>query len=114
MQWMFVGIMEAHASDLWPLAFSFEQKECTNVEERCSRATALCAELFPTSPGLPGWRVMADTMDNSFHSALGAWPTNYYVMRSDGALMFVADDGSDDDGTACAARLRGLLTGLRS
>lgn len=129
MQWLFVGITEAHASDVWPLAFSFEQKNCTDVADRCIRTRSLCAELFPPPPPVLGggsvasddaigWRVLVDTMDDSFHKALGAWPTNYYVMRRDGVLMFVSDDGSygddKDDGSAasCAARLRGFLASL--
>lgn len=125
MQWIFVGITEAHASDVWPLAFSFEQKNCTDMADRCTRTSSLCAELFHPPPSVSGgggvasddpigWRVLVDTMDDSFHKALGAWPTNYYVMRRDGVLMFVSDDGSDgdDDAISCAARLRGFLASL--
>mmetsp|Transcript_8116 Transcript_8116/g.10214 ORF Transcript_8116/g.10214 Transcript_8116/m.10214 type:complete len:107 (+) Transcript_8116:1111-1431(+) len=101
------------------------------MADRCTRTSSLCAELFHPPPsvsggggvasddpiGWPSTGVLVDTMDDSFHKALGAWPTNYYVMRRDGVLMFVSDDGSDgddDDGSAisCAARLRGFLASL--
>lgn len=97
MQWTAVYIREAHASDIWPLKFTYEQLAPTTLAERCARARALAREL---ALDVAGFELLVDGMDDSLDAALGAWPTNYYVLGRDGSLLFDAVAAADAAG-AC-------------
>jgi|Transcript_10570 hypothetical protein len=88
-----VYICEAHASDVWPLAFSYERVCPTNDAERAQYARDCARDLgFARA----GFRLLCDTMDDTFNAALGAWPTSYYVLDRHAELVFVGQ-GADGE-----------------
>lgn len=109
MQWCLLYIREAHASDVWPLKWSFEAPKPKSLVERVERAKALATA---SGFGQASFRLLVDDVEDAVDAALGAWPTNYYVFASDGTLAFVADTPEVDaaeDGRADVARLHNFL-----
>lgn len=42
-----------------------------------------------------GFELLCDTMDDGFNTAFGSWPTAYYLIDQQGALLHI---GEGDDG----------------
>jgi len=88
-----VYIMEAHASDTWPMAFKGEKPSPKDLNQRIKYAQACAAEHgFPVS-----FRVLVDSMTNDFNAAFGAWPTCYYVVGEDKKLNYVGECPLDSE-----------------
>lgn len=86
-------ICEAHASDVWPLKFSFERPRPTSLTQRAQYAMAASGELgFEAA----GFRVLCDGMDDPFNAAFGAWPTAYFLVDERGTLLHVGEAESDE------------------
>lgn len=92
MQWALVYICEAHASDTWPLKFTYERPTPKSLAQRARYARDCALEL---GFGKAGLSLHCDAMDNAFNTAFGAWPTAYYLMNQHGELLFV---GEPDEG----------------
>lgn len=89
---MLVYICEAHASDVWPLKFSFEQPRPTSLVQRAQYAMAASDELgFEAA----GFRLLCDGMDDAFNVAFGAWPAAYFLVNAHGALLHVGEADND-------------------
>ena len=88
-QFKFVYILEAHATDTWPMPSSRYNptREVVNIpthtciEERVAAATALvdCMKVKG--------EVLVDTMDDIFNTEFSAWPVMFYAIRG-GKLEF--------------------------
>lgn len=93
MQWTVVYICEAHASDVWPLKFSFEQPKPTSIFQRAEYARKCSVELgFDAA----GFGVLCDGMDGCFNTAFGAWPTAYMLVDQSGELLHVGEAAADE------------------
>jgi len=90
-----VYIREAHASDTWPLKYSFERPCPTSLSQRVEYA-AECARALGFANA--GFRLLADPMDDRFNSAFGAWPTAYYALDRRGRLVFVGEGKGSEFG----------------
>lgn len=88
MQWAAVYIREAHASDVWPLKFSFEQPQPSDLAERAQYARRASADLGFAAAGI---ETLCDGMDDAFNTAFGAWPTAYYLLDERGTLLTVGE-----------------------
>jgi len=83
-----VYICEAHASDVWPLKFSYEQPRPTSLGQRAGRARKCSRELgFEAA----GFSLLCDGLDDRFNAAFGAWPTSYLLVDRSGALLHVGE-----------------------
>ncbi|KAJ1621052.1 hypothetical protein T492DRAFT_847319 [Pavlovales sp. CCMP2436] len=65
------------------------------LAERCERTESFSAEMGLTAAGFD---CLVDGMGNALNAALGAWPTNYYVLGRSGELLFDAAVAIDADG----------------
>jgi hypothetical protein len=92
---LFVYILEAHASDEWPLGKErscFEQHKTVEARRQAAqafRAKRMSAALQSADPlvQLAAQVPFAvDTMDNKVHATFGAWPEVYLVV-ADGKLV---------------------------
>lgn len=82
----FVYIEEAHAENEWPIATPEEfavSEQHTTLESRLASA----AQLQATLPVLDAFPMYADSMDRTFQTLYGAWPTRMYVHVSDPDLV---------------------------
>ena len=82
----FVYIEEAHAENEWPIAPPEEfavSEQHTTLESRLASA----AQLQATLPVLDAFPMYADSMDRTFQTLYGAWPTRMYVHVSDPDLV---------------------------
>lgn len=92
----FVYIMEAHASDEWPIGNLPEGcilNQHTTLEERLS-----AARMFLHSAALhPAVRVLVDPIHNPFNQTYESWPTRAWVILK-GKVTFksMPGDGSGD------------------
>eukprot|EP01050_Picozoa_sp_SAG11_P027668 SAG11_NODE_7098_length_1194_cov_1.010046_2_plen_158_part_00 len=103
---LFVYVMEAHASDEWPLGLRRSTTpQHRDIEARCTaakcfrarktRSNLQCGDtLVHDWQGEPAdvkaaatvsWFV--DTMANEFYHAFGAWPEGHIVVGTDGTLL---------------------------
>ena len=62
------------------MKFSTEQPSPTSLAQRARYAERCAAELGFAAAG---FRRLVDGMDDAFNSAVGAWPTCYYVVDSE-------------------------------
>ena len=86
-----VYIMEAHATDEWPILdtdTTFTQH--TSIEERRAAAEFTCGQ-YPVLQSEAGFgdEVYLDPIDNAFNSAYASWPLRYWILK-DGRLAFKA------------------------
>jgi len=93
-QWLVVYIREAHASDVWPLKFSFERPRPRSIAERAAY-TRECSEQLGF--GAAGFGLLCDGMDNRFNASFGSWPTAYYLVRRSGELLHVGEAESNEE-----------------
>ena len=91
-QFAFVYILEAHASDEWPVP----REECVDLRQHRSmldraRAAQLLAREYPLHPELT---LLLDNRDNAFNAAYASWPFRYWIVQ-DGrvALKMIPVDG---------------------
>lgn len=85
----FVYIEEAHAENEWPIATPEEfavSEQHTTLESRLASA----AQLQATLPVLDAFPMYADSMDRTFQTLYGAWPTRMYYFNG-GELIHKAD-----------------------
>lgn len=83
-----VYICEAHASDVWPLKYSFEQPAPTSLTQRAAYARRCANEL---SFAASGFKLLCDGMDDGFNAGFGSWPTSYYLVDHSGTLLHVGE-----------------------
>lgn len=110
LNFIFVYIREAHASDVWPMKWAVEWPEPRSLEARVACAQR-CEKDLDWSPEV---QVFVDTMDDGFCNALGAWPAGGYVLEPGGRLLFVCAPPRDTiffDTEELFGYLRGLTTG---
>lgn len=84
-------IAEAHAEDLWPMAYSFQWPSPKTLQERCGYARTMATEQAIE----PSFRVLVDGMENSFNAALAPWPQGVYVVLA-GTLLYRSQDSEGD------------------
>lgn len=95
MQWSVIYICEAHATDVWPLKYSYEHPAPTSLRQRAEYARRCSHELgFEAA----GFNLLVDGLDDSFNAAFGAWPTAYYLVDREGALLHVGEADGDEHG----------------
>ena len=88
-QFKFVYILEAHATDRWPSPSSrynlagdvVNIPTHTTIEERITAAKALMESMEMQG------EVLVDTMEDSFNNEYSAWPVMFYAIRG-GKLEF--------------------------
>jgi len=85
-----VYIMEAHASDTWPMGFEVEYKQTHTTEERCAVAREFIKDNnyeFPIRIDPPP--------KNAFNSLFAAWPLRFYVINDDSTINWIAEPFGD-------------------
>lgn len=126
MDFLFVYVMEAHASDEWPLGkLRSTTPQHRSMDERCSAARNFRARLADGlhratqvvngGSGLvqgdqPGEladlqaaatvRWVVDMMHNPFYTAFGAWPEGHVVIGAEGTLLLCTEA---QEGEGCIA-----------
>lgn len=89
---VFVYILEAHASDKWPMKWKIEWPEPPSLETRIACAKTCDADL--------GWspqvQVLVDGMDDNFCYAFGAWPASGFVLSQTSELLFTCQPPQGD------------------
>lgn len=70
-----VYIMEAHATDTWPMGFEIEYKQTNTLEER-----AKVARDFIANEKYPYTLRIDEAPSNSFNELFAAWPLRFYVV----------------------------------
>ena len=105
-----VQIDEAHASDTWPLSYTFETPSAKTMGEKHAHATALRDEFRWTRGGVYvdcPWRPTdADdpTGEGSFQKVFTAWPEIYVVFHM-GVLTYVGQGSTETQGAYDIAEL---------
>ena len=88
-QFKFVYILEAHATDTWPMPSSRYNptREVVNIPTHtCIEERVAAAKALVDSMKVKG-EVLVDTMDDIFNTEFSAWPVMFYAIR-DGKLEF--------------------------
>lgn len=91
MKFALIYIMEAHATDEWPILdtdTSFTQHKTIEDRRRAAEFTCKSYPLLQTKEGL-GTEIYLDNMQNGFNSAYASWPLRYWVLMA-GKLEFKA------------------------
>lgn len=82
-----VYILEAHASDTWPMKVEGERPCPTDLPQKINYA-----ESFMKDMALPShFQLRIDGMNNDFNTTFGSWPTCYYVISQDLKLQYVGE-----------------------
>jgi len=89
--WLLVYTLEAHATDEWPISSAradpsgepVQIKKHRSIEERLRAARAF-REAFQVP-----FRVVADTIDDTFEAQFCTWPFRFYVLQH-GRVVFQA------------------------
>jgi len=81
---VYVYIEEAHADDEWPLSTTFTIKQHKTIEERLAAAQRLVEEFGSKIP------VLVDSMTNEFNREFSVWPERWFLLNTEGKLIFVA------------------------
>jgi hypothetical protein len=77
-----IYILEAHATDEWPLyalPMEYETTQHRSMEERIMRANLL-PELFSLHPNI---KIFVDNEHDIFTDVLCSWPFRYWIIRND-------------------------------
>ena len=88
-QFKFVYILEAHATDTWPMPSSRYNPtgEVVNIPTHtCIEERVAAAKALVDSMKVKG-EVLVDTMDDIFNTEFSAWPVMFYAIRG-GKLEF--------------------------
>ena len=81
-----VYLSEAHAKDQWPVGpIISDTNAATNLQDRIKQANHMVKK---TGLDIP---VLIDTMDDLFGTAYAAWPMRYYVVGTNGKILWVAE-----------------------
>ena len=89
---LLVYVMEAHASDEWPLGKKRSPiRQHQSIEERRNAWNHFKAARLshPTDPRVAAASTAPfalDSMDNTFYSSFGGWPECHLVIQADGTL----------------------------
>jgi hypothetical protein len=92
LQLALVYIQEAHASDEWPMKWSFERPSPKSLVERITNADEV-REVFAAPFEVP---VLVDGMGNDFNKEFCAWPACYYDVDRTGTLLYVWQGEEDE------------------
>mmetsp|Transcript_12373 Transcript_12373/g.13700 ORF Transcript_12373/g.13700 Transcript_12373/m.13700 type:complete len:120 (+) Transcript_12373:1493-1852(+) len=98
-----VYIVEAHASDEWPVGDPLKITQPRTTIERCGVARSFVKEYQYQLP------MLVDTIENSFEQAYAAWPIRFYVIE-DGTVTFVAQPDEMNTYDSIPARLDKVLS----
>ena len=104
-----VYIMEAHASDEWPIGDldpGVAINQHRSIEERIE-AAKMFQKKYSLSPNID---FLVDTMDNSFNSMFESWPTRAWIISPDGRVCFKSMPG---DGSGACVNLNDLTCALK-
>jgi hypothetical protein len=82
----FVYILEAHASDKWPMRWAVEWPEAQSLADRRGYAKTCDSDLGWSRSGVD---ILVDGMNDSFCHSLAAWPAGGYVLGPDRQLLYV-------------------------
>jgi len=85
-----IYIMEAHASDTWPMGFEVAYNQTTSTEERCAVARDFIKHNnyeFPIRIDPPP--------KDAFNSLFAAWPLRFYVINDDWTMNWIAEPFGD-------------------
>lgn len=91
-QWLFVYILEAHASDEWPIGSSVVIPQHKTIADRADACAMSHRSLALDIP------VVLDSIDNSFNRTYAAWPFKFYLIDN-GIIEYipVLSDASYDE-----------------
>lgn len=106
-QFMMVYLLEAHASDEWPLGSEPLVPASRSLDQRACNARRFRDEAGVRVP------MYLDSMSDSFHKNFAAWPERFFVVSADGTVCFVAQPvpgGYDHD--AIFGHIEMVLHGL--
>jgi len=81
-----VYILEAHASDTWPMKWAVEWPRPRTLGERVDYALECRRALGVTGT----MDLLVDDMNNAFDHAFRAWPTAYYLLNGT-TLSYIGD-----------------------
>jgi len=85
-----IYIMEAHASDTWPMGFDVCYPQTKTVSERCAVARDFIKDNnyeFPI-------RIDPPPLD-AFNSLFAAWPLRFYIINADSTIHWIAEPFGD-------------------
>lgn len=104
-----VYIMEAHASDEWPISNLPEGRVINQHTQLTDRIS--CAESFRQELNVhEDMTVVVDDMDNIFNSEYPSWPTRCWILSEDSQVHYRSMPG---DGCGDAINLQDLEVELR-
>lgn len=85
-----VYIMEAHASDTWPMGFEVAYPQTTTIQERCAVARDFIEQNKYEFP------IRIDPPPNdAFNTLFAAWPLRFYVINEDWTINWIAEPFGD-------------------
>ena len=84
---MFVYILEAHASDEWPIGDVTSIPQHRTIAARAEAAR----ECLRRYPALHDWTFVLDDMTDSFARTFAAWPIRFFVANHHARLTFIAN-----------------------
>ena len=118
----FVYVMEAHASDEWPLGKREAALQHKNIRERIKaaeyyRKVRMSSSLCSADPNVLAASkapFACDSMRNTFYETFGAWPEGHVVINSNNRLVVSTQAiyGSGEIKVVCGGKLlsKHLLT----
>lgn len=84
-----VYILEAHATDTWPIGSDIQYKQTHSLEERMVPCNAFITKEEYDFP------VRIDAPPDAFNTLFAAWPLRFYVLDSDATMLYIGEpDGS--------------------
>jgi len=72
-----VYILEAHASDTWPMKWSVEWPRPADLQQRTEYAKICANDLHLDDD----FNILIDPMSNDFNTAFKPWPTACYLLK---------------------------------
>jgi len=85
-----VYILEAHASDTWPMGFDVEYKQTHTTLDRL-----LVARDFITKNKYRYPLQIDPAPENAFNSMFAAWPLRFYVITPDSVVNWISEPHGD-------------------
>lgn len=89
---MLVYIMEAHATDEWPILdteTTFTQHKTLEERRRAVEFTCDSYPILESSEGFGEGHIFLDTIDNRFNTDFSSWPLRYWILHG-GHVAFKA------------------------
>lgn len=84
-----VYILEAHASDEWPIGNAVSVAQHTSLKQRLHAARALQHTLQPHT----AIRILVDTIEDTFNKTYSSWPTRAWIIKH-GVVRHKSDPGN--------------------